>query len=451
MRRRDLLFAAGGSFVGLPWLESLPFPTARAQGVDLFTPAGFPKRLLICFKGNGVYPDNWFPIPGTGPTDFELNVATAPLEPVKSHLTFLDGIDNRVITDQGPTPGEDHNKGAGSILTGWELNEGDFIGADNTSRGGYGKGPSIDQVIARHIGNDSPILSLQVGFATHIGNELSRPINYEGNLKPLQSQHDPKVVFDQVFRDRALPEDQAKLLRERRVDVMTFTSERYQRLSQSVSQADQQRLAEHATLMSELQTRLATAAAVACLPPDAPAEMNADDQGNGEQIVSLQRDMVLRAFACGLTRVATLMIGNGANDLFFPFMDAHGNDHLVGHDEQSNIDDAVTRRLPRHLWHMEQLRDTILGLATTSEGEGSLLDSTLVLFLSENSNGWHQHTRHPLILAGSLGGHFPTGRLLQYAGDSHTRLLISVLNAFGVEGADFGNPAFNDGPLTGLV
>lgn len=453
IRRRDVLAAAGGSLVGLPWLESLVGPkSASAQVSGSLTASGQPKRLLVFFKGNGVYADEWFPTPGNTERDFTLNRTTEPLEPYRSQINILDGVDNHVVIQQPDSPGEQHNKGSGSILTSWELNEGNIRGADGTSFAGYGKGPSIDQVIARHIGTDSPILSLEVGVHSASGNRLSRPINYEGNLKPIQSQHDPAVVFDQVFAQRSLPADQAAALRGQRTELLRFTNERFASISQVVSRQDRLRLAEHAEHLRSLEQRFAQETGTTCAFPEGPAgNLNPDDHNNTEIIFQLQRDMIVQAFGCGLTRVATIMAGNGANPLSFNFLDDHGADHPLAHGEQ-NRQNAVNQRRGRHLWGMQQLHDILAALEAVPEGDGTLLDSTLVLFVSENSNGWHSHTRLPIVLAGSLGGWFDTGRTIQLPQrPAHTDVLISVLNAFGIEGSDFGNPDFNNGPLAGLT
>ena len=450
VRRRDVLTAAGGTLLGLPWLEALS-KEASAQAVAGTTEDGRPKRLLIYFKGNGVYADEWFPTEGTTQRDFTLNRTTAPLEPYRDKLLFLDGIDNHVINEQPRSPGEEHNKGSGSILTGWELNEGNILGANGSSLGGYGKGPSIDQVIAQQVGAESPIRSLQVGAHTDSGNELSRVINYEGNDKPIQSQKDPNVVFSQVFEQRAAPTADTSLT-DRRSQLLDFTARRFASLSTVVSRQDQLRLDEHSEHLRSIERRLAIPPVQACEFPKAPEGINANSHRQTDAVLALHRDMIVQSFACNLTRVGTLMLGNGANPLAFTFLDDFGGDHAIGHGEATR-QEAVDQRRGRHLWGMEQLHDILAALEAVPEGGGTLLDSTLVMFCSENSNGSHSQSRLPFVLAGDLGGHFDTGRLLKFGKDeaSHSQLLISVLNAFGIEGNDFGNPDFHRGPLPGLT
>lgn len=442
---------ASGGLVALPWLRHLAPREAGAQtGDGPLTVDGFPKRLLIVFKGNGVYHDAWFPTPGASPRDFVLRDATQPLEPFRDRLLFLDGVDNRVIIEQPDSPGEDHNKGAGSILTGFELNEGDILGADGKSRASFTKGPSIDQIVARQVGRDSPIFSLQVGSMCHNGNLLSQAINYEGSEKPLMPQADPNAVYRQVFSDRAVPEDERRALTDKRTSVLDFVGNQYDATLQQASAEDRPRLEAHRDYVRDVENRLSNETFTECTFVDPFDEVGFKDQNNTATVFALQRDMVAHALACDLTRVATLMLGNGANQLLYPFFDAFGNDHVLGHEEHTNTDGAVAKRAPRHRWVMEQFHDVLALLDSFPEGEGTLLDHTLVLFCSENTNGWHQHHRHPFILAGGLSGHFRMGELLHFDHASHTDLLVSIAEAFGVQDLAIGNPEFRNGPLGGL-
>lgn len=449
--RRNLLLG-GGAVVGLPWLRHLHTPqAARAQSMPgALTADGFPKRLLIFFKGNGVFHDTWFPQPGGNSREFSLGESTEPLAPFKDRLLFLDGVDNRVIIDQPKSPGEDHNKGAGSLLTGYELNEGDILGADGSSRADYTKGPSVDQLIARAVGAQTAIPSLQVGAMCEHGNLLSRAINFEGNKRPILAQGDPAAVFRQVFSNRSVPIDERRAMRDKRRSVLDFVSEEFSEVAKNASAEDRPRLEEHQAFIRDIESRLSGERFLDCRFPDAPPELGYKNQNNMEQVLHLQRDLVTHAFACDLTRVATVMVGNGANQLTFPFFDSFGNDHVLAHEEHTDADGARAKRRPRHRWYMEQLHDILARLDSFPEGEGTLLDHTLVLFCSENTNGWHQHHRHPFILAGGLGGYFRQGELLHFDRASHTDLLISLAEAFGVQELNIGNPDFANGPLPGI-
>jgi len=446
------MLLGGGAAVGLPWLRHLSSPsTLQAQSSSsALTSNGFPKRLLIFFKGNGVFHDTWFPTPGASTRDFTLGESTEPLAPFRDRLLFLDGVDNRVIREQRDSPGEDHNKGAGSLLTGFELNEGDILGADGASRADYTKGPSIDQLIARTVGTQSAIQSLQVGSMCAHGNLLSRAINYEGNKKPIMAQADPAAVYRQIFGGRDMPVDERRAERDKRVSVLDFVSDEFAHVARNASAEDRPRLEEHQSFIRDIESRLNGETFTECAFPESPTELNYKNQNNMERVLHLQRDLIAHAFSCDLTRVATLMVGNGANQLTFPFFDNHGNDHVLAHEEHTDADGARAKRAPRHRWYMEQLHDILQTLDGFQEGEGTLLDNTLVLFCSENTNGWHQHHRHPFLLAGGLGDYFKQGELLTYDGASHTDLLISLAEAYGVEDLNIGNPDFASGPLAGL-
>jgi hypothetical protein len=108
--------------------------------------------------------------------------------------------------------------------------------------------------------------------------------------------------------------------------------------------------------------------------------------------------------------------------------------------------------IARGRWHASQLAYFLDRLRSIPEGEGSLLDSTLIVWGNEVADGTiHSHVDMPFLLAGSAGGRLSTGRYLEYSSASHTQLLVSILNAMDVEAQSFGLDEFNDGPLAGLT
>ena len=156
------------------------------------------------------------------------------------------------------------------------------------------------------------------------------------------------------------------------------------------------------------------------------------------------------AFACDLTRVASIQFSTSLNRVRYPWIDATGEGHLLSH---SGVSDNVARVQleARDAFHASRLARFLDKLSQIPEGNGTALDNTLVLWGNEVAVGaTHAHTDMPLLMVGG-GWHFRTGRVLTYQKASHANLLVSVLNAMGVPATTFGHPDYCSGALSGLV
>jgi hypothetical protein len=158
------------------------------------------------------------------------------------------------------------------------------------------------------------------------------------------------------------------------------------------------------------------------------------------------------SLACDLTRVASLQWSTSVSNKQFPWLDIHEGHHDFSHEGDTNAD-AQAKLVAINTWYAEQFAYLVTALKGVAEGEGSLLDNTVVLWCNELGIG-NTHSRRdmPYVLAGSAGGYFQTGRYLQYQGDPHNNLLLSLCHAMGLEElTSFGNPAYCTGPLPKLI
>jgi hypothetical protein len=156
------------------------------------------------------------------------------------------------------------------------------------------------------------------------------------------------------------------------------------------------------------------------------------------------------AFACDLTRVASFEISTALNRIRYPWVQSMGEGHALSHSGASDVD-AKTQLLARQNWHSSLIARLFDRLSIIKEGDGSVLDNTLLFWGNEVSMGTtHSHDNMPFLVAGG-GWQFRTGRYLQYKGESHGQLLVSLLNAMGVPDTSFGNADYSPGPLSGLV
>jgi hypothetical protein len=168
-------------------------------------------------------------------------------------------------------------------------------------------------------------------------------------------------------------------------------------------------------------------------------------------ITRLQLDLLALALACDLTRVASLQFSTAINAIGFPWLNSTAEGHNLSHRGPSDTAarDQLTQRAS---WYAGQIAYLAQQLAAVTEGDRTLLDNTVLVWGNELSLGnSHSHTEIPFMLLGSAGGRLRTGRYLQFGGQPHNRLLLSLLQTMGVDATSFGNRDFiGGGPLTGL-
>ncbi len=438
--RRTVLRAASGAVLSLPLLPSL---RARAQETE------FPKRFITMYTPNGVIHDGWWPTNVASETEFELSQSHAPLLSYKDRLLILGGLEMKVAA---MGPGGPHQRGIGALFTNMQLGEGAFVdGCGRTA--GWATGISIDQRIAAQIGTATPIGSLQLGVrATE--NDVQGRISYAGAGMPLPPMNDPLELYKRVFEGFSPPlttpdEDAAKALLMQRKSVLDAVTAEFSALTPRLSAQDRQTLDAHLTLVRDVERRLAIGLGD-CMKPLAPPALNPVNETDMPQIAELELDLLALAFACDLTRVASFQISTALNRIRYPWVDSVGEGHALSHTGVSDVD-AKAQLLRRQAWHASLIARLFDHLATIPEGDGTALDNTLLFWGNEVSMGTtHNHDNMPLIVAGG-GWAFRTGRALTYAGNSHADLLVSLLNAMGVDQATFGDGNFCTGPLAGLV
>jgi hypothetical protein len=435
--RRDVLKGLGLGLLSLPLLEAGFGRSAYAQV------GGPPRRFVVFWNPNGTVPDHWR-CSGTE-NNFTLSRILEPLGPVKKDILVVEGLD-ALSAYNGP--GDAHQRGTGQCLTGRPLQQGEFLGAAGRSSG-WADGISVDQAIADHVGAQTKLRSLEVGVHVSGANVNSR-ISYRGPAQPLPPENDPRFLFDRLFDDPSVDPKQKAERIARRKSVLDTVGERYKRLLPAVGAADRQKLEQHLQAIREIESRLDASGGV-CAAPGAPGAVDHTRSENVPIVGKLQMDILVSALSCDLTRVASLMWMNSATEKTFPWLGIHEGHHELAHrgDEDLDAKEKLTRV---YQWYASQFAYFVERLASVPEGNGTLLDNTLVVWLSEHSKG-NEHDRRdlPYVLAGRAGGQVRPGRLLRLTGEvPHNNLWVSCLNIFGVQTDTFGDPAFCTGRLNGL-
>ncbi len=451
LSRRSLLTGLAGTSIALPWLEAmLPIRSAHGQATKpplrfvafLTTDGVYPQRFWPKLPGEAMYPLDKAPTPTffSGPqavdsTDFVFAPSLEPLSRHRKDLLIVEGL------DASGGPGHDQWP---SVLTG---------------RSGRLTGISLDQAIANHIAGDTKFKSLNLGVRT----ENSGPFSCYGVDQPALQENNPQAVFDRVFADVA-PPDPAVVdrLRADRKSVLDSALADIGDLQKSVGKADREKLQNYFDSIREVEGRLANVAggSLSCGRPVIETGQgewwNNDD--NIPKTMNAQFDMLAMAFACDLTRVATLSFGNANCDVTLPAIGVKTGFHTLGHEPDSNM--AAWNDVAKiDIWNAEQLAAFLDRLKSIPEGDGTVFDSTVVVWLNEMTRGDHDTTNIPHVMAGSAQGYFKTGRYVRLARTGETLynglpggrwsndFKLSVLQSMGVQATTFGDPAQCGGPL----
>lgn len=392
-RRSFLRGVAGGSIatVALPALEAMldSNGTAHSDGTPLA------RRLVTFHFGNGVIRNRF--IPSTeGPT-YALTPLLAPIANVKDYCHVLTGFENKHA--QKIT----HHEGMAGMWSGHP-----FI-----SQGGLNSrfgGPSIDQVAAAAIGGSTVFPSLQLGCSKRVSTEegpTMQFMSHKSPTEPLPPEYNPRALFQRLFS--APPPDDPS--RPSRIDVLSAVLDDARQLQARVGAADRARLDAHLESVSRIQQQI-NALPPVCTVPAQPTETNTDTGGLEpmERVNDAMLDLLVHAFTCDLTRVASYMLAGGVAHTVYHFLGTLEEHHNLSHDP---IGSAM--ELERcTVWNIQQFARLCEKLKAVPDGAQNLLDSSCLLLGSDCSEGWtHSIDDMCIIVAGGGGGAFrrPGGHL----------------------------------------
>jgi hypothetical protein len=417
--RRDaskLLVSAG---LGVPLLGGL-----RSFGLSPAAKNDAPKRLVIVYTPNGTIYDEWARPTGNG--DFEFGRVLSPLQAVKNRVLVTRGLAN-LVPGNGASA---HATGVGCLLTNQELN---FSGP---SPEGFPKGMSIDQHVASHFQTRFParrFKSLEFGECVWDWMNVRTRLNYAGSNLPLAPESNPARMYEKIFSVGT---------RARRRTVVSSLFRDFARLKSSISRQDSQILESHIDALREIERELS-------VQPSFPNTCNASgievpqiNYENRPVIARLQMDLLVRSLACDQTRVATIQFSNGTTDAAFPWLGFWDRHHDLSHADSDPV--AKEKLIAINHWYAEQFKYLLESLASIpeSEGDGTLLDHSLVIWVNDFGSGsMHSRQELPIIIAGDQST-FQMGRYLSFDKVPHGRLWVSVCKHFGIDVESFGDPRF---------
>ncbi len=415
--RRSFLRGASVS-LALPWLDIM---TGSALGSR--SDKEPPTRLCVLYKGCGVNPHSW-DIVGGNETDFELSRILQPLSASRDDILVLGNLDN-----QGSS---DHMDAPGTFMSATKHKDADRY--------------SFDQRIADAVGGQTPLKSLQL-TADKVWKQHPwlNILSYDKDHQPLRGQHDPQVVFEELFRDYTQGQRNDEL-----ASVLDGVKDASSSLTKKASARDKKVLEQYFDAIREVeisiqQTRLNRRSA----PIDGKLlriDPNLKVGNLGERIKAMM-DLITLAFWTDSTRVISCMLANTNSRSHYDFMGVNAEFHYVSHHVRNR------KVLPDYdkinIWHTGQLRYLIEKMKSIQEGERTLFDNSLILWGSGIKHGdYHSLTDLPLVIAGGAGGKIPLGRHVRFPqAQPYANLLSTVMDLMGCKDTAIGD---STGQLDGI-
>lgn len=424
--RRTFLHGMGVT-VALPFLEAmLPAQTPLKKA------AAATPRFTFVYLPHGMILDEL--TPASEGTNFEITTILTPLESFRQQLHVVSGLE---AAQAGDGSGGDHMRSAAAYLSGAPPQR-------NAGQNAY-LATTVDQVIAQKIGQETPLPSLELGIEdtsyTGVCDDgyscsYMNTISWATPRKPLPMERNPLVVFERLFGDGSTPEQRLTRRKEDR-SILDSVTHDVARLGKVIGPSDRSRLDEYLDEIREIERRLqAVSKATADLAvPEAPVGV----PQSWDEHARLMYDLQALAFRADITRVSTFMYSRDKINRTFPESGVTIGFHSASH--TSGAAEAKKTFARMNTYHTQVLAHYLNKLRSTPDGDGNLLDHSLVMFGSSMSNGdVHDHSPLPIVVVGGAAGRLKSGRHVRYP--AHTplaNLLLGILHKLDIPKESFGD------------
>jgi len=489
--RRRFLKGLGSTAIALPFVQGLSRMRAMAEGGT-----AAPIRFIGISNPHGTWKPLWRPrVPGNDSPyvlpsgsnftfDYD-NAILAPLEELKSELIILDGIDYRVYTEQGKAG---HEAGMKTMLTGC------FNHPNDSSRP---NGMSIDQYLAGRINDLLPLSSLELGVYDQGGGWDMVTMCYGPGGRRLPNIIDPVDSYNKLFpngppRQMEAP-DEALLLRNKRTQsLLDFSVGEIKRVESELSGLELEKFQIHLNSLKAIENRIALQQRLSCSVEgiNAPIGLDPKNPADVPDVVKTQMDLIVQAFSCDITRVATLQIFSGGGGPGMPWLGPEYDVDIHNGIAHNVIVKKPSTALPLakvQRWYADMFAYMLKALRSVPEGDGTMLDNTIIYWTNElGEPAAHRSWDIPVILAGGGGGklnkanyfHHRDKRFCDFPRESpkkvgddpysncrwhdhvenhvpHNKVLTTICHAMGYDDVDyFGDERFKEkynGTLSGIL
>jgi len=435
-----------GTIVALPMLDAMVPAFARRNIVDLKAPV----RMSFVYVPNGIVMNDWTPKTLGG--DFAFTRILKPLEAFRDDLLVLSNLDSHTGNALGDGPG-DHARAGASFLTGVHCRK--TAGADIHG------GVSVDQVAAAKLAGTTRFSSLELGCedSRTVGDcdsgyscAYTNSLSWRTPQTPMPPEVNPRAAFERLFGTEDLsldPQTRARRAKYRK-SILDMVSEDTRNLVKTLGPADRRKMDEYLFSVREIEQRLARAEkdprplhpGIEKPAPGIPFEF--------PEYVKLMCDLQVLAFQADLTRVTTLVMGREGSNRVYPEIGISDPHHPLTH--HRNTGEWIEKVTRINSLHTEMFAYLLKRLKSTPDGDGTLLDHSMLVYGSGLADGnRHTHEALPVLLAGRGGGSLKTGKHLTYpAGTPITNLYLSLLDRMGVRQETIGDSTGQLNHLDGL-
>ena len=426
LSRRTFLNGAGVT-LALPLLESM-IPAVAAFGQ---TAAALTRTRLGCiYVPHGAIMDKW--IPKTEGAGFELSEILQPLKPFHGQINVISGLEHAQAYGSGATA--NHNRAAATYLS----------GAHAETGAQPHLGVTIDQLVASKIGQDTPLPSIELMIeeaSVNCGDGLScsyrDTISWQGPTSPLPMQNNPQVVFERLFGDGNTAKERAAR-RLQSLSLLDSVRADASSLQRKLPAADRDRIDQYLTDVREIERRVQKAGDQLSDDLDVPSAPTGVPK-DVEAHIKLMFDLQVLAWQAEITRVSTMLMAKELSNAVYPKSGIRDAFHILSH--HSNVKENIDRFTQLNTYHTTLLAYLLEKLRATPDGDGTLLDHSMVLYGSAISDGnQHNHTDLPIVLAGGASGRLKGGRHLRSPRNTPmANLLVAMLDKLDIHTDKFGD------------
>jgi hypothetical protein len=420
-----------GTTLSLPLLDAM----VPAFAATSKTAAKSAVRMGFVYVANGIIMDRWKPAAeGTG---FEFTSALKPLEPFRDRLNVLTGLAQENGRALGDGAG-DHARAGATWLTG--------VHPKKTGGADIHAGVSADQIAARHLGKVTQFGSLEMGLEmpTLAGNcdsgyscAYTNTISWSNPTTPLPMEVNPRAVFERLFGDGDSTDAAARMtaLKEQS-SILDYLTGDLDRLESNLGATDRGKLTQYLDAVRDVERRIQRAeeqnASMKLPSMQRPAGIPEDFEEHSR----LMMDLLVLAFQTDMTRVVSFMMAREGSNRSYRAIGIADGHHSCTHHMNDPVKIEKTAKINHY--HVQTFAYLLDRLRSTPDGEGTLLDHSMILYGSSISDGnAHTHDNLPLVLVGGAAGQLQGGRHLVYPKETPmTNLLLSMLDKSGIPGPE---------------
>ncbi len=431
---------------GIGTALALPFLDAMAPALSALPAASAKRatRLSFVYAPNGMIMSQW--TPKTVGAAFELTPTLEPLAAFRDRMLVITGLNHNAAN---PLPGEGesapHERAGATFLTGVHPRREGHVGI------------SVDQIAAKELGKQTQFASLEMGLHnTDVSGQCEKDwscaylntISWSTATTPLPSEGQPRAIFERLFGDSNSTDPAVRLARiEEDRSLLDSVTEATASLMSRLGPGDRAHLNQYLDAIRDIERRIQIAEQQTSngLPT---LERPAGIPATFDEYSRLMFDLQVLAFQTDMTRVGTFMMGREQSNRAFPEIGIPDSHHPLSH--HRNDPDKIAKVIQINIYHSKLFAYFLEKMRDTPDGDGSLLDSSLIVYASSLSDG-NQHLVQnlPVLLFGDGAGQFKPGRHLRFSEDTPmSNLYLTLLDHFGIGLENFGDSTGKLEPLS---